>query len=82
MIDKKLRDKILPNMLIHMDKDDYQYADYMLGECYLDTFEGMEVVAVRPIPKNDILTLYFHTLTGSCVGLANWDEVKERGKRL
>lgn len=80
MIDNKLREKIESYVLYHLHPNDYKYIDDMFSECYLVTIDGKDVIALKPHPNSDTISMYFSPINGAFINIYNdWEKIKSMG---
>lgn len=78
MIDKELRDRIEPNLKMHLSKDKWMFIDEMFSECYITNPKGMDLITLKPIGIS--MAMQFIVLTGAFVEITDWNYIKRIGK--
>lgn len=82
MINNELKEKIIPNLKIHLQRNDWKYVEMMFSEVYYTYFEGLGRVTLMPHPNAGDIAMQFSSLTGSFIEITSWDYIKTVGKKL
>lgn len=82
MIDDRLKELIKPQLMIHLDHQDWRFIDDMFSEAYVTNFEGIERVTLKPHPQAGNIAMQFMTLNGTFIELTDWDYIKAKGQKL
>ena len=80
MIDDRLKELILPNLQMHLEKQDWKYIDEMFSEVYLTDHDGIERVTLKPHPEASTIAMQFATLNGQFIEITDWDYIKSKGR--
>lgn len=81
MINKKLKEKIIPHLKLHLMEEDWNHIDSMFDEVYLTTFDGVERVTIT-YPEMGDIAMQFSTLNGAFLEITSWSYIKQVGEKL
>ena len=77
MIDKELRDRIEPNLKMHLPRDQWAHINEMFSECYVTNIKGKDLITLKPVGIP--MAMQFLALTGAFVEITDWNYIKTKG---
>lgn len=82
MINDNLKQKILPHLKRRLYKRTKEEIEWMFGEAYETTEDGITYVTIRPPADTTLGGFQFNKLTGAFHTVVNWRDIRRYGKRL
>lgn len=76
---------IIPQLKMHIPKEDYYLIDSMFEEVYMIKEDGQMLICLKPIPAGDgaeNISLMFYALNGAYRDIGEWEYIKKIGELI
>lgn len=82
MINETIKQAIIGQLHIHLDKEEYQHIPVMFSEIYKTKPLNEEVYTLHPHPYAGDIAMQFSAINGSFYEITSWEYIKSIGEKV